>query len=421
MSTNNNQGIRVLPANAKHLKPDLKLALRARFEAITSGIEDGQLCIKWPNGAETLHGVPSDVEHHNSTIEFHSYKPIRRLMFGGAVGFAESYLRQEWSTDSLDRFFSLVMRNEGQLFGRTRGKSLARIGRLIRHFGNRNSTRGSQKNISYHYDLGNDFYREWLDDTMSYSAAIFDDSVSSLEDAQRLKMQKITEMLSPSATDKVLEIGCGWGSLAQHISKSTACDIDAISLSEEQLQFARNSYRENSFFSGSSSPKIDFRYQDYRTVKDRYNHIVSVEMFEAVGEEYWPTYFKKVSDLINRGGNVVLQVITISEERFDHYKRQPDFIQRYIFPGGMLPTKNQLFQLIDDAGLELVDKHFFGQGYADTLSRWLDRFEQAADTIKSQGFDDRFMRMWRYYLNYCEVGFRFGSTDVGLLKCVKPH
>ncbi|MBX2837134.1 MAG: cyclopropane-fatty-acyl-phospholipid synthase family protein [Gammaproteobacteria bacterium] len=418
MSDTNKQSLEMSCASLELSSGKLKSAIKSKFATILSGIEDGQLVILWPNGAETRHGTVSSQVAHNVTIEFHSYRPVQRLIFGGAVGFAESYLRAEWSCNNLTNFFSLVMRNENRLFSPTRGKQVSRLARTIRHLLNRNSKRGSQKNISYHYDLGNSFYRLWLDRSMSYSAGVFHDESMTLEQAQLGKMEKIAQMLNASAGERVLEIGCGWGSLAQFLAVKNGCSVDAISLSHQQLDYANAALESNTDISDSSA-SVEFRHQDYRAVERTYDHIVSVEMFEAVGEEYWKAYFSKVAQLLESGGNVVLQVITILEERFDHYKKNPDFIQRYIFPGGMLPTKTRLLDLIEEAGLQLVDSFWFGEGYAETLRHWSDRFEESSNEIFAQGYDERFVRMWRYYLNYCEVGFRFGSTDVGLLACKK--
>lgn len=419
MSDTNNQGLNVTTSSLIPAAPDLKSAIKRKFETILSGIEEGQLSIHWPNGAVTRHGETSDHEADNATIRFHNYQPIQRLMFGGAVGFAESYLRAEWDADDLYDFFTLVMRNERRLFGPTRGGAVSRSLRTLRHLMNKNSTRGSRKNIAYHYDLGNEFYALWLDKSMNYSAGIYKDATTCLAEAQQNKMNRIGQLLRAGPDDSVLEIGCGWGALAQFLAQDSGCSVDAISLSQEQLSYARKSLSTIGTLNAAKPLKINYLHQDYRAVSKRYDHIVSVEMFEAVGEEYWSAYFSKVSELLNQGGNAVFQVITLSEERFEHYKKNPDFIQRYIFPGGMLPTKTKLYELINDAGLELVDTHWFGGGYASTLRDWFTRFEDCTKEVAAQGYDDRFIRMWRYYLNYCEAGFRFQTTDVGLLACRK--
>lgn len=352
----------------------------------------------------------------NAQLTLHNYRPIRQMMLSGENGFAESYLRGDWSTDNLRNLFTLIVNNEAEVAEMTTGSWYARLLNTLRHGRNRNSLRGSQRNIEFHYDLGNDFYQLWLDETMSYSSAAFSGQ-ESLEEAQHAKLSKVVDSLSPVAGARVLEIGCGWGAMARKLATQADCQVEGISLSQEQLRYAKQ-YNSVSA-QGPTGGSTEFRYQDYRAVEGRYDHIVSIEMFEAVGEQYWTTYFNKLSQLLEQGGTAVLQVITIDEERFEEYRASPDFIQRYIFPGGMLPTKTHLQELIKGAGFELVEADWFGQSYAETLLHWRERFDQVVSDVTSQGFDERFLRMWRYYLDYCETGFRLGRTDVGQLLLAK--
>jgi len=388
--------------------------LGKRFDRVLSGISQGQLTITWPDGSATRHGSHSTEPGHDAHVIFHNFRPVRQMMMGGEVGFAESYLRGDWSADSLVDLFSLIMRNERAIADATSGSRFARAVNTVRHALNRNSERGSRRNIAFHYDLGNEFYKLWLDEGMNYSSAVFEDEEQSLADAQRAKLGRVSALLAPEPGARVLEIGCGWGAMAHRLATEEGCHVSGISLSNEQLAWAGARHSVDGT-AGSTS----FEHRDYRLVDGRFDHVVSIEMFEAVGERYWRTYFDKLGDLVEDGGTAVLQVITILEERFETYRASPDFIQRYIFPGGMLPSKTHLHQLADAAGFDVERTEWFGMSYALTLERWRERFEQVSREVLAQGFDDRFIRMWRYYLAYCEAGFRFGSTDVGLLRLVR--
>jgi len=393
-------------------------SIKKQIDRILSGFNDGQLSIDWPDGTNSIHGQRSDVVGENATIRVNSLLAFQRLMTHGQIGFAESYMRGEWTTDSLSNLFSLIMRNDASIAPVTSGGKMPRLLNLWRHWSNRNSHRGSKRNIAFHYDLGNDFYRLWLDDSMSYSSAIYRTENDTLEIAQQNKIDQIIEMLNPGAGSRVLEIGCGWGALANNIATQRNAKVTGISLSSEQLQFAQSRYplTSNNSTVGAAS---DFKKMDYRDVVGKYDHIVSIEMFEAVGQKYWQTYFDKMSDLLESGGSAVIQTITLLEDRFETYKAKPDFIQRYIFPGGMLPTKTLLKEHIARSGLVVENELWFGQSYADTLSDWRQRFEQVLSEIRLLNFDERFIRMWRYYLVYCETGFNIGRTDVGLVKLRK--
>ena len=395
--------------------------LGKRFDRVLAGIDEGQLTMTWPDGSATRHGRHSPIPGHDAHVVLHNFRPIRQMMLGGEVGFAESYLRGDWSADDLIDLFSLVMRNERAIADATGGSRAARTMNALRHALNRNSERGSRRNIAFHYDLGNDFYRLWLDPSMSYSSALFEAEDEPLATAQARKLDRVATLLAPARGARVLEIGCGWGALAHRLAAGEGCRVEGISLSDEQLDWARERHalEPRPAVGGRGSGSTSFRLRDYRSVAGRYDHVVSIEMFEAVGERYWRTYFDKLAELLDSGGTAVLQVITILEERFETYRSSPDFIQRYIFPGGMLPSKTHLIELADAAGLDLVRSEWFGASYARTLQLWRERFEQVSREVRAQGFDERFLRMWRYYLAYCEAGFRHGSTDVGLLVFAK--
>lgn len=397
------------------LQQSLGSLIGRRFDHLLDGIKIGQLSVTWPDGNTTHHGARSEHTTQNAHIVLNNFKPIRQMISAGENGFAESYLKGDWSTDNLRNLFTVIMNNERAVAAMTTGGRLSQFINSFRHGRNRNSLQGSQKNIEFHYDLGNDFYQLWLDPSMSYSSAVFVED-ESLEDAQEIKLMKVVNALKPAPGARVLEIGCGWGAMARKLAEESSCHVKGVSLSHEQLKYAHD----NNTVTASHAQRgsTEFRHQDYRQVEGTFDHIVSIEMFEAVGEQYWDTYFSKLNELLDQGGTALLQVITIAEDRFDEYRASPDFIQRYIFPGGMLPSKTHLRQLVEKAGFDLVDTDWFGQSYATTLERWRERFEHAHRDVLTQGFDERFMRMWRYYLSYCETGFRFERTDVGqLLLC----
>lgn len=420
MSELDNQSLRPALSMGYKLQHLLGSLIGRRFDHLLDGIEQGQLRFTWPDGHVTVHGQHSEHPSENAHVTLHNFKPIRQMMANGENGFAESYLRGDWSADNLSNLFTLILNNEEQVSAITDGRWYARIANSIRHARNHNSLSGSRRNIEFHYDLGNSFYELWLDPSMSYSSALFKEineetrvTSEKLEAASYAKLDQVVQYLKPRQGSRVLEIGCGWGAMARKLATSAQCNVEGISLSHEQLRYAQehNSVSPTEGFTGST----EYRHQDYREVTGTFDHIVSVEMFEAVGEQYWPTYFAKLAELLDEGGTAVLQVITIAEERFEEYRSSPDFIQRYIFPGGMLPTKTLLNELTNNAGFDVVKTDWFGHSYAHTLRLWRDRFEEVGQDVQALGFDERFMRMWRYYLSYCEAGFDFQRTDVGQL------
>ncbi|MBX2878782.1 MAG: cyclopropane-fatty-acyl-phospholipid synthase family protein [Granulosicoccus sp.] len=416
MTNPENRSFRRVPTGRYTFTHVLGSLIGRRFDHLLDGIQVGQLAVTWPDGYTSLHGTRSSTVEDNAQVTLHNLAPLRQILLAGENGFAESYLRGDWTTDNLSRLFRLITNNEQQLDQMTNGSWIARLANSVRHGQNHNSLRGSRRNIEFHYDLGNEFYKLWLDPSMSYSSALFRTQEESLQSAQWNKLDQAIEYLSPKASANVLEIGCGWGAMASRLATKTGCTVNGISLSHEQLRYAEE---HNSISSKGKGARTRYLHKDYREVAGRFDHIVSIEMFEAVGERYWKTYFSKLSNLLEQGGTALLQVITIAEERFDTYQAKPDFIQRYIFPGGMLPSKTHLQELVHQAGFELVEVDWFGQSYAKTLEIWRHRFEQVAHEVAALGFDDRFLRMWRYYLNYCEVGFQIERTDVGQLLLAK--
>jgi cyclopropane-fatty-acyl-phospholipid synthase len=343
----------------------------------------------------------------DATIEVqHPLRLARRVFRRGDVGFAESFMAGEWRTPQLEELLEVLALNEERFGAAAVGGFVARWVNRLRHLRRPNTTHGSRRNIAYHYDLGNDFYRLWLDESMTYSAGLFERNGDTLEAAQRRKYHRLIDAIGARPGDHVLEIGCGWGGFAEEAAKR-GLRVTGITLSRQQLDYARRRIQR-----AGLDHRVDLQLRDYRSMDGSYDHIVSIEMFEAVGEAWWPTYFQTLARCLRPGGRAGLQVITIDSEHFEAYRRQPDFIQLYIFPGGMLPTRQHLEAKARSAGLVVADQHFFGVDYARTLNRWHARVIAAQDAIRAMGFEERFLRMWRYYLAYCEAGFRTGRIDV---------
>jgi cyclopropane-fatty-acyl-phospholipid synthase len=378
------------------------------LRALLRRLEFGQLIIDTPEGRRlTFDGAQPGP---NARLKIHNWKCLGRLAAGWDLGLAEAYIAGEVSSPSMAEVLRLADPNEKAADRLKPLRPPSTWGRL-RHALNRNTRRGSRRNISAHYDLGNEFYQHWLDAGMTYSAGLFSCSTQTLEDAQRTKLDRVTELLNMAGGEKVLEIGCGWGSLAERLLQQDGCEVTGVTLSTAQHEYAGRRLHDH-----VTSGRCDLRIEDYREVTGTFDRIVSIEMLEAVGEAYWPVYFTKLRSSLNHGGAAVLQVITIDESRFEDYRRRPDFIQKHIFPGGMLPTASHIERLASDAGLRLVSSEFFGDSYARTLEIWQQRFQQAWPKIKPLGFDERFKRTWEYYLDYCQVGFESAAINVGLYK-----
>ena len=365
----------------------------------------GRIEVLMPN--RTRHVFEGPVAGPSATIELRDETVARRLLVGGDVAFAEAYMDGDWESPDPAAVIEYAVRNADAI-DKHLGETL--WGGLLRralHLFRTNTRLGSRRNISYHYDLGNDFYRLWLDPTMTYSSALFEREDVSLEEAQRAKYRRLVQLLGLDSGQSVLEIGCGWGGFAVTAAGERGCRVTGLTLSERQRDFAVRRAAE-----AGLSDRIDIRLEDYRDTKGLFDRIASIEMFEAVGERYWPIFFERMRERLTRGGLAAMQIITIAEERFDAYRARPDFIQRYIFPGGMLPTLTHLRTLANGARMEWVGDAGFGQDYARTLAMWRQSFVSAWPEIRKLGFDERFKRMWQYYLAYCEGGFRAGSIDV---------
>ncbi len=391
-------------------QPSARRGLRDRLvDQAVPALPRGRLRLTLPNGAVIERcGDPAGPE---AVMTVHRWRALWRMRRDGDNGFADSYLDGDWSTPELGAVLELCMQNEAALAAKASATS--RLGLLrnrLQHWLRANTRYGSRRNIAAHYDLGNDFFRPWLDEGMNYSSALFD-NCDTLERAQAAKLDRAAALLDLNGGERVLEIGCGWGALAERLIRHYGANVFGITLSTEQLTYAHQR------LAGEvERGRADLRLQDYRDVAGRFDRIASIEMIEAVGERYWPSYFGKIRDCLASGGVALLQAITIDESRFATYRTRPDFIQRYIFPGGVLPTVSIIEQEAARAGLKLVHHEEFSDSYVKTLREWRDRFLRAWPKIEPLGFNERFRRMWEYYLAYCEVGFRNGSINVGFFK-----
>ncbi|MBY0509367.1 MAG: cyclopropane-fatty-acyl-phospholipid synthase family protein [Rhodospirillaceae bacterium] len=381
---------------------------------IVSRLVSGRMSLILPDGSRyelASNGAPGP----HAVIRVKRWRAVRKFLTQGDYGFVESYLDGDWESDELSDIIELAVRNsESWNAGKLQG-AFHKVWQRVAHWMRDNSKSGSRRNIAAHYDLGNDFYKQWLDPTMTYSSAYFAKPGQSLSEGQIEKYRRIAQFLDLKPEHNVLEVGFGWGGFAEFAVKEYGCRITGVTLSKEQLKFAGERLQKQGL-----AEKVDLRLQDYRDVGGTFDRIASIEMFEAVGEPHWPRYFDMIRERLAPGGAAALQIITIDENRFDEYRRNPDFIQRYIFPGGMLPSVERLKTQVDRAKLVFEDAVMFGDSYAVTLKEWRDRFLAAWHTIEPLGFDDRFRRMWEMYLAYCEGGFRAQAIDVGQFKLVRP-
>ncbi len=386
----------------------VQLGLGGRLtERMIRNIRCGRLRIVLPSRAIIEH--IGSAHGPEATIVMRRWRALRRLMTGGDIGFAEGFLAEDWTTPDLAAVIRLAARNKDALSPATEGNIVVRLINRIGHLLNANTKRGSRRNIEAHYDLGNDFYKEWLDSSMLYSSAIYDETTSTLEAAQQKKLDRIRERLGLNGGESVLEIGCGWGALSLDLARKANADVVGLTLSPSQLAWAKHATS-----SSGLSDKIDLRLQDYREIDGTFDRIVSIEMFEAVGEAYWPRFFDSVKRCMKDNGRAVMQIISIEEARYEAYRGGIDFIQKFVFPGGFLPSDKALQAAIAAAGLKLIGIEHFGKSYARTLADWRTRFHARWPRIAAQGFDERFRRLWHYYLCYCEVGFDEGCINVGL-------
>ncbi|HEX4532831.1 MAG TPA: cyclopropane-fatty-acyl-phospholipid synthase family protein [Rhizomicrobium sp.] len=392
-------------------KPEPPLWGRALLR-VAEHIGEGELVVRFSNGAErTVRAAKSGAR---AVLDVANPRAVRKLLFGGDIGFAEAYMAGDWTSPDLASVIEFGARNMEKLANGLRGKMPARALNWIKHRLRPNTKRGSKKNIAAHYDLGNEFYKRWLDETMTYSSALFERPGMSLAEGQRAKWQKLAEMLDLKPGLHVLEIGCGWGGFAIFLAKEYACRVTGLTLSEEQYAHARMAIAREGL-----SDKIDIRLQDYRDVQGTFDRIASIEMFEAVGEEHWPKFFEVVRERLVPGGIAGFQIITIDNDRFASYRKEADFIQLYIFPGGMLPSPDALKSAVNRAQLGFESVRTFALSYAETLKRWREEFDAHWQEIAPLGFDERFKRMWDYYLACCEGGFRAGAINVGQFKLTR--
>ena len=329
-----------------------------------------------------------------------------QIIKSGSVGLAEAYMRNEFETDNLTNLIEITAKNIKLVYKFSGIFDLSMINKLKSIFIKNNKSR-SKKNISKHYDLGNDFFSLWLDPSLTYSSAIFEKQKDDLFSAQLNKYKKLTELIKPNVGNKILEIGCGWGGFAEYVGKNYDVKLDCITISKEQFEFSKKRIFENGL-----NEKVNIFLKDYRDVKDKYDSIASIEMIEAVGQNYLVNYFKSIKKNLTENGKAAIQAITIDDSLFDRYKTKEDFIQKYIFPGGFLPSKRKLYDLSSSNGLEIKKYESYGSHYSNTLKIWRDEFLKKWEEISKHGFDNKFKRMWHFYLSYCEAGFKSKNIDL---------
>ena len=390
------------------------------FEAATKGLPSkarltlsvatklpyGSLAVTVPDGRIFAAGGNAPGPH--AEIKLNNWNLPSRAFSASSIGVAESYMDGDWESPDVTQFLLLFVVNveAGEALAGGSNALLTALQRF-RHWLNRNTRIRAKRNISAHYDLGNDFYEKWLDPSMTYSSALFSTGANDLQSAQMAKYRALAKDTGIGPDDHVLEIGCGWGGFAEFAAREIGCRVTGLTISQEQHAFASRRIAE-----AGLSDKVDIRFQDYRDETGQYDRIASIEMFEAVGEKYWPVFFGKVKDCLKAGGTAGMQIITINEQAFPLYRKRPDFIQRYVFPGGMLPTPQILRSLGSDHGLSFLRERIFAQDYARTLEEWRKRFWDSWEKIMPLGFDERFKKLWEFYLHYCEAGFRAEYIDV---------
>jgi cyclopropane-fatty-acyl-phospholipid synthase len=398
------QPLNTVPADLPvALRAVLNLAARAKQGSLDVTLWDGR-------NLRFAGGEPGPA----ASLTVHHPRMARRFVLGGQVAFAEAYMDGDWDTSDLAALLEFFLVNHEVVARHYDGGLLLRAMRRLWHWRRANTRTGSKRNIAHHYDLGNSFYERWLDPTMTYSSAVFGAPDQDLSAAQRNKYRLIAEKLAIAPGSDVLEIGCGWGGFATHIAREHDCRVTAITVSKAQYEYAAARVQREGL-----ADKVQVRLTDYRDVDQRFDRIASIEMFEAVGERHWPVFFGKLRDCLADGGRASLQVITIADGFFDSYRRGVDFIQRYIFPGGMLPSPSALAAQARRAGLAIARQEFFAADYARTLAAWNQRFQAAWPELAPMGFDRRFKRMWEFYLAYCEAGFRRRSIDVTQVALVR--
>jgi cyclopropane-fatty-acyl-phospholipid synthase len=396
--------IPVTPDNAGEKLADLPRLVQLAL-GFAARLRRGTLDITLPDGRTMRMGGLEPGPTAAMTV--YNYGFAYRLVNGGDIGIAEAYLNGDWDTPDLTQFLYLFCVNHDLIQAMLANKPLIRFVQVVRHWFNRNTKRQAKRNIYAHYDIGNAFYSAWLDSSMTYSSALFEDDAADLTSAQKNKYRRLAEAIDLRPGQKLLEIGCGWGGFAEYVAKTFGAKVVGLTISREQRDFAQKRIHE-----AGLAEKVEIRLQDYRDERDHYDRIASIEMIEAVGEQFWPHYFSQLSDRLKPAGLAGIQAITIQDSMFQSYRREVDFIQRYVFPGGMLPSPQVLKMLGDRFGIPVIRERIFGQDYAKTLATWRDNFRAAWPNLKPLGFDDRFRRLWEYYLAYCEAGFLSGNIDV---------
>ena len=389
-------------ANSPVVGPD-----RLLVDALASRLSVGSLAVTLPNGERR--NYRGDAPRPAAAISINRSRVLRRLFTGGGLGFAGSYIDGDWDSDDLTTLLEVAARNQAILDQAIKGRPWVRAFNRCVHALRGNSRRGSRRNIAAHYDLGNDFYALWLDPTLTYSAALYDSQTDSLDAAQARKYARMAEIADLRPEHEVLEIGCGWGGFSMWAARTIGCRVTALTISRQQYEFCKQRIA-----AAGLADRVTVRLQDYRDVRGRFDRVVSIEMLEAVGERYWPVFFDALRERLVPGGRAALQVITIDDAVFPAYRARTDFVQRYIFPGGMLPAPGKLREAVRAARLAWQSDADHGADYARTIAEWRVRFERAWPEITALGFDDRFRRLWRYYLAYCEAGFRTGR--IGLMQ-----
>ncbi|MDA9929993.1 cyclopropane-fatty-acyl-phospholipid synthase family protein [Alphaproteobacteria bacterium] len=373
--------------------------------SIFSSLQFGSLTVTLPSGVR--HEFKGRQSGPAADLNLRSMNAISRILSNGKMGFCEAVMDGEADSVSMPTLIELAVLHDQTLSKEMSAGFCRRIGLQLYHRFRRNSKTGAAKNIAYHYDLGNEFYSAWLDQTMTYSSAVFDSDEDDLSTAQINKYRHLADLADIQPGDQVLEIGCGWGGFARYAIEERGAHVTGITISQAQHEYTRKRLAD-----AGLSERVDIQLIDYRDLRGSFDKIVSIEMFEAVGQAYWQTYFQSIAGLLKKGGRAAVQSITIEEDAFEEYRREPDFIQRYIFPGGMLPSMPRLDEPVSAAGLQLVTANGFGLHYARTLAEWRTRFRAAWPTLARDNFDSRFQRMWELYLSYCEGGFRAGMIDV---------
>ena len=385
------------------------------FKSILN-INNGYLKVSFPDNSELFFGDSKSKLSGN--IEIKNWGTLTQIFNSGSIGFAEAYMDQKIASKDISKVLHIMALNRNLNNKIMYGKKLHRYINYFKHLFKANTVTGSKNNISYHYDMGNDFYSLWLDKSMTYSSAIFDAKTSNLNDAQINKYQSLCNLTKINADTNICEIGCGWGGFAEYVAKSFGAKITGITLSQEQANFAKKR-----MYKKGLNELVDIQIIDYRDLKKKFDRIISIEMFEAVGEKYWPIFFNKLKSNLNNNGLIGMQLISIKNELYNNYRHNSDFIQKYIFPGGFLPSVDALTKVTSDCGLKIFYEKSFSEDYAKTLSIWRSNFiKNWSNMPKNRKYDLKFKNMWEYYLAYCEAGFRSKNTNVHqiTLKSLEP-